>query len=70
MERRYVVSTDLQSVGYDEATMTLEIEFRGGGLYRYSRVPDSVYQALMRAASKGTYFHSFINERYLATRIR
>lgn len=47
--RTPVISSDLQSVGYDEATCTLEIQFHSGGVYQYSRVSQSVYQGLMGA---------------------
>lgn len=69
MQRHPVSSTDLQSVGYDLSTHTLEIEFRGGGVYRYAGVPEHIYQGLMAAGSKGTYFHSHIKERYPYTRV-
>jgi len=70
MDRIYVSSTDLRSVGYDEATMTLEVEFRSGGVYLYSHIPASLYQDLMRASSKGSYFHAYIRDKYPTTRIR
>jgi len=64
MNRQPVVSSNLASVGYDPATSMLEIEFNNGGIYQYSNVPESVYSGLMRASSKGTYFHDYIKERY------
>ncbi len=36
------MSSDLQNVGYDEATCTLEIKFHSGGVYQYSGVPKSL----------------------------
>lgn len=62
MERQHVSSSNLESVGYDPATKTLEIEFLNGGLYQYSGVPESVYQALMSASSHGQYFDSNIKK--------
>ena len=41
MERQHVNSSNLESVGYDPTTQTLEIEFLNGGLYQYSGVPES-----------------------------
>ncbi len=70
MERQFVTSTGLQSVGYDTATGILKIEFRNGGIYRYSSISFSVYQAFMHEVLKGTFFHSQIKDRYPMTRIR
>ena len=65
MQRQRVKSKDILSVGYDERIRTLEIEFRSGGIYEYTRVPKDVYEELMKANSKGTYFAKAIkNSRY------
>ncbi|MBI5841248.1 MAG: KTSC domain-containing protein [Chloroflexi bacterium] len=69
MFRRPVQSSDLRSVGYDPVNSVLEIEFNSGGVYQYFNVPASVYQALMSAASHGTYFHANIKDRYRYSRI-
>jgi len=69
MDRHAVSSSNLRSVGYDDATRTLEIEFRDGSLYRYSSVPESVYRSLMAAGSKGSYFHAHIRDRFAYRRI-
>ena len=60
MNRQHVVSSNLLSVGYDESSGTLEIEFRTGGIYQYFGVPNSIYIGLISADSKGRYFHSMI----------
>ncbi|EFF2588943.1 KTSC domain-containing protein [Escherichia coli] len=46
MIRNYVSSSNLQSVGYDSATLTLEIAFHNGGIYQYSGVPSRIYLIL------------------------
>ncbi len=56
MNRTSVSSSNLKSVGYDAGSHILEIEFNHGGIYQYFDVPSTVYEALMSAASKGTYF--------------
>ena len=48
-QRQYVDAPEINSVGYDESSRTLEIEFRGRKVYRYSDVPRSVYESLMDA---------------------
>lgn len=60
MDRLLVNSSNLVSVGYDAATQTLEVEFQSGNVYQYLHVPESVYQSLMTASSKGEYFHDNI----------
>ena len=47
MERIAVSSSNLASVGYDEANSVLEIEFNHGGVYQYYDVPLSAYEGLM-----------------------
>lgn len=70
MNRQFVQSSDLQSIGYDQNTNVLEVEFHSGGIYQYFKVPEFVYLALVSATSKGTYFHKNIKERYKYKRIR
>ena len=65
MKRIPVKSSNLASVGYDERTMTLEVEFRDGSIYEYSRVLKSVYLELMKADSKGKYFKKNVRDNRL-----
>lgn len=64
MQRESVSSSNLASVGYDEASSTLEIAFRGGGVYQYDGVEKLVYLALLSAGSKGRFFHANIKNSY------
>lgn len=65
-----VQSSNLASVGYDSDSQILEIMFRNGSAYQFFNVPEGVYQDLVFARSKGSYFHSRIKDRYRACRIR
>lgn len=67
MKMNHVVSSDLESVGYEDGT--LYIRFHSGGTYRYSGVPVSVYRGLMSAASHGKYFHANVKGLYPYARI-
>lgn len=58
MNRVRVTSSDIRSIGYDEATETLEIEFMSGGIYQYYAVPAIVFEGLTSAPSIGKFFHS------------
>jgi hypothetical protein len=60
MERTPVVSSDLASVGYDSENAVLEVEFNKGGIYQYMGVSQDLYDGLMSAGSKGTYFNQYI----------
>jgi hypothetical protein len=64
MHRKYVRSSLLLTVGYDEGDSLLEIQFKNSGTYRYEGVPSSVYQGLMAAESKGSYFDKNIRNKY------
>lgn len=69
MNRIPVSSSNLATVGYDAVSQTLEVEFLDGSAYRYHGVPVVVYQALMSAASHGSYFSAFIRNRYPTDRV-
>lgn len=62
MDRTSISSSNLASVGYDADLNTLEIEFHNGGVYQYYNVPQSVYDGLMNASSKGQYFDQNIKK--------
>lgn len=60
MERISVSSSNISSIGYDENSQTLEIEFHNGGVYQYFDVPVNVYQGLIQTGSSGQYFAQHI----------
>lgn len=62
MGRKPVSSSNLRSVGYDEASSTLEIEFHSGGIYQYDSVPICIYDGLMAPGSKGRFFEAHIKK--------
>jgi len=62
--RHPVVSSSIASIGYLEEPATLEIEFRGGAVYRYFGVPASVYRGLDGADSIGRYFNERVRPRF------
>jgi hypothetical protein len=69
MNRVAVRSTNIAEVGYDSSACRLEIRFRGGRTYEYLNVPQHVFEGLLNASSKGTYFHRRIRERYPTRRV-
>ncbi len=69
MERQPVISSTIDSVGYDSVTAVLEIQFTQGDLYEYFMVPYSTYVSLLRASSKGRFFGDSIRSRYQFRRV-
>lgn len=64
MQRKSVVSSNLRSIGYNEASQVLEIEFNNHSIYQYFGVPVGEYQGLMSADSHGKYLHAHIKGVY------
>lgn len=67
MIRQPVTSSSISSIGYDESTQTLEIEFNSGTIYQYYDVPSTIYEGIMNAdlhGSYGEYFHKYIKGIY------
>lgn len=69
MDRTPVSSSTLISVGYDDATQTLEVEFAGGSLYQYFDVPSTVHIELLGAGSVGQYFSQNVRNSYRYARL-
>jgi hypothetical protein len=61
--RTPVVSSLLKSIAYSIDT-TLDLEFRSGATYRYFAVPQSVFEALLAAESKGAFFNRNVRNRF------
>lgn len=69
-----VTSSNVSRVGYDHATCTLYVEFKGHtlkgqkpsvcSLYAYDDVPANMHTDLMAAPSKGNYLNSVIKPAY------
>jgi hypothetical protein len=64
IQRQRVTSSDIASIGYDEATETLEIEFHATGVYRYFSVSKSVADEFRASPSPGKYFLQNIKGKY------
>ena len=60
-----VESTLIKEAGYDEATQVLTVKFvNGDEIYEYKNVPKAVYDELMAAESKGSFFTKNIKGKY------
>ena len=69
MRRDPISSSNIAAVGYDPSSETLEIEFTSGGVYQYYNVPLSIYEALLAAPSKGSFFAAQIRDRFSYARV-
>lgn len=62
MNRQKVLSSNISSIGYEEESSVLEIEFVNGGLYQYFSVSKSLFLSLMSATSHGIFFDRYIKK--------
>lgn len=69
MNRKSVTSSNIASIGYDESSETLEIEFKNGGVYQYFDVPERVYKGIMSASSHGEYLAQNIKGHYRYSKV-
>jgi len=60
MERTPVKSSNVDSVGYDEGTKMLEIQFKSGAIYQYAGVEPQTHADLMGAESVGKFVNQNI----------
>lgn len=59
-----VSSSAISAIGYDPLTKRMKIRFKQGDTYDFCRVPVNVFEGLLAASSKGTYYDRYIRERY------
>jgi hypothetical protein len=64
MHRTHVSSSAISSIGYDDRSSVLEVEFSSGAVYDYLNVPKQVYSALLRSPSKGSFVSRRVRDRY------
>ncbi len=64
MDRQSVPSSNLSSVGYDESTETLEVQFQNGSVFQYHGVPKEIHGQLVNARSVGGFFSSNIKNTF------
>lgn len=63
-------STSIESFGYEENGRRLFIRFRGGWVYSFNGVPQTLLSDLHAAPSKGDFFANFIKNVYSYVEIR
>jgi len=69
MEREYVESSMITSIGFDSSSSTLEVEFNSGAVWQYFEVPESTYYEMKSADSCGKYFNAHIKDQYAESQV-
>jgi hypothetical protein len=64
MARVPLQSSVLAAAEYFPQLRTLDILFNTGEVYRYLKIPMSLYQGLLEADSKGTFFNAHIRNQF------
>jgi hypothetical protein len=64
MQYQSVQSTNITAIGYDADAKKLGVKFSSGKKWHYSDVPQSRFDDLMAADSKGSYFAREIKGKY------
>ena len=61
-----LASSCLARASYQEDHSILQIQFHDddGSVYNYSGLPKSLFDAFLRAPSKGAFFHRFIRNHF------
>jgi hypothetical protein len=67
MKRETVASSNVRSIGYDDAGQILEVEYTSG-VYHYEKVPRAIFDELMAAESKGKFL-AHVKKAYLGSRV-
>ncbi len=57
-------STAVAKIEYDQTRQRLTVTFLTGRIYEYVDVPAEVAASFQSAYSKGTFFNSYIRDRY------
>lgn len=68
-ERFRVVSDALEDIEYNYEYNSLRVRFTSGSRYRYRNVPLRIWNGLVKASSKGTFFNEHILDNYKFQRI-
>ncbi len=70
MDRDIVDSSMIASIGYEQSSGTLEVEFRSSGqVWQYYDVPESTYNEVRAAGSVGKAFNAMIKSQFRESRV-
>lgn len=63
-------SSNVNTIGFDMETSTLQVVFHNGYAYNYNNVPYNVYHDFINSSSKGQFVHIYLKDRFPCIRIR
>lgn len=69
MKMTHVDSSNVEAVGYDEDSSTLQVEFKNGATYQYFDVPENIFFGLRDADSVGGYLAARIKGAYRYSKV-
>ena len=70
MDRQFVESSNILSIGYSTDEKVMEVEFLNCRVYQYFEVPEQLYLGIMQAESKGGYLHQRIKGKFNYKKVR
>lgn len=62
MNRQPVKSSNIVSVGHDNSSLTLEIEYHTGKVWQYQPVTEHAYREMLKAESVTKFFNQNIKD--------
>lgn len=62
IQRMEVGSTNIVSAGWCSTRNCMDVEFKGGAVYRYHNVSAKVWEDFQAAPSKGQFVHSVLKK--------
>jgi hypothetical protein len=66
MQRLFVDSEVLRSIGYSEMGRIMEVEFENGSVRQYYSVPPDIYDGFLDAPVQDNYFDDFVKSNYIS----
>lgn len=60
----YFNSSAIKRAEYDASAMRLKLWFPDDGPYDFCRVPQHIYDGLLKAVSKGKYYNDYVRDNY------
>jgi len=71
MYRDNVDSSMIASIGYDQSSGTVEVEFRSSGqVWQYYDVPEITYNEVRSGSSLGKAFNAMIKKQFREARVK
>lgn len=64
MRQRVLGSSHVEWIEWDPASRVLQVEYRGGRLYRYEGMDYETWSGLMRAPSKGSFLRRVVHPKF------